>query len=114
MLLQQYLDEQGYGSRTKLAKKLGVPPDYIHKYINGTLLMTATVAARISAATGIAIVDLLYPDGIPDGAKLLPDGQLELFGTEVDAVPISSADMAGTMRRKAVALKALEEKGGDE
>lgn len=77
--LQQFLDARP-GSKLKLAQAMKKGPSFVTKLLDGTLRMTSERAAEISKATDgeITIVDLLYPDGIPAGAKLLPDGQLEL------------------------------------
>lgn len=68
--LRTYLEAER-GRKAELARHLAVTPDYITKWLNGRLHITPSIAAAISVHTGLAIVDLLYPDGLPVGAVLV-------------------------------------------
>lgn len=68
--LATYLQERG--KKAWLARQLGVTRDYVSKYCTGRLKITPEIAAAISAATSgeITVLDLLYPEGLPEGAEL--------------------------------------------
>jgi len=54
-----------------LAMTAGVNPSVVSRYLGGGKI-SPEVAAKISTATGgnVSIQELLYPGGLPEGAKL--------------------------------------------
>ena len=59
--------------RRELARIAGVPGSTITRYLSGERTITAPIAERISGATGgaVTIEELLYPNGIKNGARLV-------------------------------------------
>jgi DNA-binding transcriptional regulator YdaS (Cro superfamily) len=58
---------------SELAALIGVECSYAQRLCKGEKMPSSTVAARISAATNgeVTVAELLYPDGLPEGARLV-------------------------------------------
>lgn len=73
--------EQGEGRAVELALKLCVSRRLVDAYAAGQYRSPKTASA-ISAATGgeVTVQELLYPDGLPEGAAMCPrtDGSDDL------------------------------------
>ena len=60
------------GEQKKIAEKLGKKPSYLNDILKGRRFCSPEMAALISAESQgrITIMELLYPSGLPDGARL--------------------------------------------
>ena len=60
----------------KLGERAGVPESTMYRYCKRIRMPSPEEAARISAALGgeVSIVEILYPDGLPEGAQVSPKG----------------------------------------
>lgn len=61
-------------TQSALAATLGVSPEYISMLEADKRGLSPELAARLSAATdgALTVAELLYPDGLPQGATLAP------------------------------------------
>lgn len=75
MKMSLYLDRRPRGTAAKLASAAGITPVQISRYLRGDRRPSPEVAAQLSVATNgkVSIIELLYPEGIPPGAKIVPD-----------------------------------------
>lgn len=74
MKLETYKKLHGLTDK-EVAGIAGVDPSMIRKIRCGERRPSPSVAAKISAATGgqVTVEDLLYPEGLPAGAKMSDD-----------------------------------------
>lgn len=71
MKLKSYMTEKNL-SLVDLARTSGVSASILSRYLRGLRAISVDNAARLSAATGgeVTVADLLYPDGLPEGARM--------------------------------------------
>lgn len=64
-------------TKAEIARRCDISPEYVTQLSQGIRRPSPDLAARISAATDgqISVKDLLYPDGLPDGAVLDDGGE---------------------------------------
>lgn len=92
MRLSEYISVTGT-TQQHLASLVGVGRAFISLVAGGRRTPSPDVAARISAATGgeVSVAELLYPDGVPDGASLAPG---HAHGSEKGESPHPSEEAA--------------------
>jgi transcriptional regulator with XRE-family HTH domain len=61
------------------AERVGCSPSLLSQIENGLVAVSKDQAPRLSAASGgvLAVADLLYPGGLPEGAVLTSDKDTE-------------------------------------
>jgi len=60
--LADYKDKKGLSGRD-LARELGISEAYLSQVLSGQRSLSKKLARRISALTGIPVLNLLYPQG---------------------------------------------------
>ena len=60
--LADYKDKKGLSGRD-LARELGISEAYLSQVLSGQRSLSKKLAQRISALTGIPVLNLLYPQG---------------------------------------------------
>lgn len=85
MKLEAYRQSRGW-TYQRLGELLGMRRDYAWQICNGSR-PSSDLAARISAATDglVTIEELLYPDGVPDGAVVARQRDEDAGGYEPPA-----------------------------
>jgi DNA-binding transcriptional regulator YdaS (Cro superfamily) len=67
--------KQCRGRRAELAAKVKLSPQHLDYVARQKKRATPQAAAAISAATGgeVSVAEILYPEGLPAGARMEPD-----------------------------------------
>lgn len=73
MTIRSWMERDGLKQR-EVAERLGISLSLVNALLTGARGVSKELAASISVATGgdITISELLYPDGLPEGACLAP------------------------------------------
>lgn len=97
MTLAEWMAQYGL-NQIRAAAKLGISNNFLCQIVRRQRKPSPDLAARISAATGglVTVQDLLYPDGLPEGAVLGTQGQDEDEAGGDEGDPKGGDEGAGT------------------